>query len=43
MSGLDIKKFKISDEITNSLKEGKVPSSSDIDKAISDSEGDSDG
>ena len=43
MSGLDIKKFKISDEITNLLKDGKVPLSSDIDKAISASEeGDSD-
>jgi hypothetical protein len=44
MSGLNLKKFRISDEITNSLKEGKVPLSSDLDKAISDSEeGDSDG
>jgi hypothetical protein len=42
MSGLSLKKFTITSEITNSLKEGKVPLSSDLDKAISDSEGDSD-
>ena len=44
MSGLNLKKFTITSEIIDSLKEGKVPLSSDLDKAISASEeGDSDG
>ena len=44
MTGLDVKKFTITSEIINSIKEGKVPLSSDLDKAISDSEeGDFDG
>jgi len=44
MSGLNIKKFRVSDVIINSLKEGKTPSAADLDGAISASEeGDSDG
>lgn len=43
MSGLNIKKFSIPKELVDSLQNGENPSASDLDKAISDSDGDSDG
>lgn len=43
MSGLCVKKFSIPNELVDSLHEGKNPSASDLDDAISASEeGDSD-
>ena len=43
MTGLSVKKFSIPDDMIDSIQKGSNPSASDLAKAISDSEGDSDG
>lgn len=43
MAGLDVKKFSIPNEMLDLMQSGSNPSASDLDKAISESDGDSDG
>lgn len=43
MSGIEVRKFTIPSEMLDAVHGGKVPSASDLAKAVSDYEGDSDG